>query len=216
MKRKPLAVTVALAAALVVQPARGMALRVTMAEGPLGNALQHPGASLSDAVPDFGLVNQDGQAIKLGQYRGRTLILTFIYTRCAQPGFCPLTMRNFQKLEEALSADPLLLARTHLLSISFDPAFDTPEVLRGFGQGFVPDRGQGRFSHWELATGSAEQLKAISEFFFFGLVDWGEEGQISHTLCTAIIGPDGKVARVYRDNQWTVGDAVREVRRVTR
>jgi protein SCO1/2 len=186
--------------------ARG--LQVVRREG----GLQPAGAAGGDLVPDFGLVNQDGQAIKLAQYRGNTLILTFIYTRCPLPEYCPLMMRNFQKLDEGLSADPTLFTKTRLLSISFDTAYDTPEVLRSFGRAFVKDRGQGRFSHWELATGSAEQVKAVAQFF--GLVYWGEEGQITHSLCTAIIGPDGKVAMVYRDNQWTVDQAIQEVRRL--
>ena len=169
------------------------------------------GAAGGDQVPDFGLVNQDGQAIKLSAYRGRTLILTFIYTRCPLPEYCPLMMRNFQRLDEGLAGEPELFARTHLLSISFDTAYDTPPVLRSFGRAFVKERGPGRFRHWELATGSAEQVKEVAQFF--GLVYWGEEGEITHSLCTAIIGPDGKLAKVYRDNLWTVEDALGEVRR---
>ena len=176
-----------------------------------GGGLQPAGAGAGDLVPDLPLVNQDGQAIRLGQYRGRTLILTFIYTRCPLPEYCPLTMRNFQRLDESLSAEPALYPKTHLLSISFDTAYDSPEVLRSFGRAFVKDRRPDRLSHWELATGSAEQVKDVAEFF--GLVYWDEEGQITHSLCTAIIGPDGKVAKAYHDNLWTVDEAMSEIRR---
>ena len=171
-------------------------------------------ASPGDTVPDFALVNQDGKPIHIGQYAGRTLVLTFIYTRCPLPEFCPLMMRNFQELDEALSADRRLSARTHLLTVSFDTAYDTPEVLRSFGRAHVKDRGEGRFVRWELATGSEEQVKAIAGFF--GLMFWSEGGQITHSLRTAIIGPDGKVAKVYSDNLWTVEEAVREVAAVAR
>jgi len=176
-----------------------------------GSGLQHTGAAVGELVGDFGLVNQDGRAIHLGEYRGRTLVLTFIYTRCPLPEFCPLMMRNFQKLDEGLAGDAALLGKTHLLSISFDTAFDTPEVLRSFGSAFVKDRGNGRFAHWELATGSQQQIKAVADYF--GLVFWGEEGQITHSLCTVIVAPDGRVTRIYRDNLWTVEEALTEIRR---
>ena len=176
------------------------------------SALQ-PGVAAGDVVQDFGLVNQDGRAIRFADYRGQTLVLTFIYTRCPLPEFCPLMMRNFQKLDEALSETPALFDKTHLLSISFDTAFDTPQVLTSFGSAFVKDRGRGRFAHWELGTGSERQIKDVAAFF--GLVYWADAGQLSHSLCTAIIGPDGRVSKLYRDNLWTVEDALAEIRRTT-
>ena len=148
------------------------------------------------------------------QYAGQTLVLTFIYTRCPVPEFCPLMMRNFQALDEALSADRALSSRTHLLTVSFDTVYDTPDVLRRFGRAHVKDRGEGQFARWELATGSEEQVKAIAGFF--GLMFWGDEGLITHSLRTAIIGPDGKVAKVYNDNLWTVEEAVRDIRAAAR
>ena len=171
-------------------------------------------ASPGDNVPDFALINQDGRPIHIGQYAGQTLALTFIYTRCPVPEFCPLMMRNFQALDEALSADRGLSSRTRLLTVSFDTAYDTTEVLRSFGRAHVKDRGEGQFARWELATGSEEQVKAIAGFF--GLMFWGEAGRITHSLRTAIIGPDGKVAKVYNDNLWTVEEAVRDIRAVAR
>ena len=186
--------------------ARGLPVKIS-GQGP-------PPAAAGEAIPDLELVNQDGKLIRLGQYRGRTLVLTFIYTRCPLPEFCPLMMRNFQQLDEALAADPALFAQTHLLSISFDPAHDTPEVLRGYGRSFVQERGQGRFSHWELATGSAVQVKAVAQLF--GLEFWAEGGEIVHALRTAVIGPDGTLAKVYDGNLWTPQEALADIRRVAR
>ena len=141
----------------------------------------------------------------LGPDLALTLLLAFIVLLAASnaalrplPEFCPLMMRNFQKLDEALADDAALLGKTHLLSIGFDTAFDTPEVLRSFGSAFIKDRGNGRFAHWELATGSPQQITAVADYF--GLVFWGEEGQITHSLCTPIVAADGRVAKVYRDN----------------
>jgi len=168
-------------------------------------------ASPGDAVPDFDLVNQDGKRIHLAQYGGRTLVLTFVYTRCPVPEFCPLAMKLFHELDEALARDPALAPRAHLLTISFDATHDTPAVLRSFGRAYVVDRGEGSFARWEFATGSEEQIKAITGFF--GLLYWNDQEQITHSLRTAIIGPNGKVVQVYGDNLWTAEEAVREVRR---
>src|SRR5438105_7307992 len=104
-----------------------------------------PGAQLKPsnhaaAVPDFTLVNQDGKRIRLEQYRGKALLLTFIYTRCPLPDYCPLMTHNFAEIEKALMEWPELYTKTHLLSISFDSQHDTPPVLRNYARAFVTDR----------------------------------------------------------------------------
>lgn len=157
-------------------------------------------AGPGDAVPDFTLVNQDGGRIHFRQYRGKTLLLTFIYTRCPLPDYCPLMSNNFAEIENALKKDPALIARTHLLSVTIDPQNDTPQVMRAYASQFVPDGGTEDFSHWEMATGSADEVKKVAEFF--GLRYWQESGQIVHSLRTALIGPDGRVLKVYRGNDW--------------
>ena len=87
-----------------------------------------------DIVPEFSLVNQDGKTIRLSRYRGKALLITFIYTRCPLPDFCPRVTRNFAAIDKALAASPSLFARTHLISASFDPEHDTSDRLKAFGQ----------------------------------------------------------------------------------
>ncbi len=161
-------------------------------------------------VPDLRLVNQDGVPIGLAGYRGRVLVLTFIYTRCPVPEFCPRMMTRLSELDERLSADPALFEKTHLLAISFDHEFDTPEVLRYYGKAWAKDRGRGRHHHFELATGSAEQVRAAADFF--GVSFWNEAGQIVHSFCTAVIGADGRLAASFDGNEWTADELLREVR----
>lgn len=143
-------------------------------------------------LPDFSLVNQAGKKIKLSQYRGRTLVLTFIYTRCPLPDYCPLMSRNFAEIQKGLPA------RTQLLSISIDPAYDTPQVLREYGLRYLPN--EKAFQTWEFATGSAEEVQAVAKFF--GLSYWQENDQIIHGLRTAIVSPEGKLVKVYHGNEW--------------
>jgi protein SCO1 len=168
------------------------------------------GAEPGTAVPNFTLTNQDGEPIQLNQYQGRTLAVSFIYTRCPIPEFCPFLMKNFKQLDEALAKDRALFDKTHLLTVSFDPKHDTPPVLRRYGAAFAKDRGKGRFDHWELATGTPEQVKDVA--VFFGLEYWGEGTEIAHSLRTGIIGPTGKLVRIFNDNNWTADDALASIR----
>ena len=163
-----------------------------------------PGAE----VPDFPLINQDGKRIHLHQYRGKALLLTFIYTRCPLPDYCPLLSRNFAKILEQLRSDPSLAASTHLLSISIDPEYDTPAVLRRYGLDCAGKSSP--FERWEFASGSPEQVRKVAEFF--GLSYWNERGQIVHALVTALIGPDGKVRKIYPGNQWQPADVLTDLR----
>lgn len=150
-----------------------------------------------DEVPDFRFLNHDGKKVHLQQYRGQTLLVTFIYTRCPLPDYCPLMSSNFAEINRALEKDGALGSKTHLLSITVDPEYDRPRVLRGYGK---PYAGASGFKRWDLLTGSKDEIKMAAEFF--GLSYWPEKDQIIHSLRTAIIGPDGKVARLYRGNEW--------------
>lgn len=166
-------------------------------------------AQPGDEVPSFSLINQDGKQIRLGQYRGRALLLTFIYTRCPLPDYCPLMSSNFAAIDKELKKTPALYDRTHLLSISFDTAYDTPKVLKSYGSAYTENYTSETFSHWEFATGTPEEIKEIAGFF--GLRYYDESNQIVHGLRTAIITPDGKVYKVYRGNDWKPEDVMRDL-----
>lgn len=150
-----------------------------------------------DEVPDLRLVNQDGRKIRLQQYRGKTLLVTFIYTRCPLPDYCPLMTSNFAEINRALDKNQSLGSKTHLLSITVDPEYDRPQILRAYATRYV---GGSTSKRWEFATGTKDDIKTAAEFF--GLSYFPEKDQIIHSLRTAIIGPDGKVAKVYRGNEW--------------
>jgi protein SCO1/2 len=172
------------------------------------NSLPHEG----DAVPDFALVNQSGKRISIKQYRGKALLITFIYTRCPLPDYCPLMSSNFAEIDRALQKDPALFAKTHLLSVSFDSSYDTPAVLRSYGGAYTEKFTDERFEHWEFASGSAEEVKAITKFF--GLRYEPKSDQIIHSLVTAIISPDGKVFKIYSYDEWKPDDVLADLRKI--
>ena len=163
-----------------------------------------------DAVPDFRLVNQDGKPVRLKQYQGKALLLTFIYTRCPVPEYCSLMSSNFAAIERELQKDAALYKSTHLLSISFDPAYDTPKVLRSYGAAQTGNYDKETFTHWEFVTGEAEEVKKLAQFF--GLTYIPEKGEFVHSLQTALIAPDGKLARLYSGNEWKPADVLADMR----
>lgn len=175
---------------------------------PPKSELQIP--SEGQPVPDFVFTNQDGRRIHLSQYRGKAVLLTFIYTRCPLPDYCPRMTHNFAEIEKALKQDPAAYDRTHLLSISFDPEFDTPRVLRQHALAVASIPANELFRHWEFAAPNAKDLDALAHFF--ALSQWKEDGQIVHSLSTAIIDPDGKIYRWYHGNSWTTEEVLRETR----
>jgi len=157
-----------------------------------------------DEIPDFTLVNQDGKPIHLAQYKGKSLALTFVYTRCPQPDQCTLMSSNFAAVDLELQKQPSVYAKTHLLTVSFDPEYDTPKVMRSYGASHTGRYSDEKFEHWEFTTGSAEEVKRIAEFFglrYFKDSSTGEE-QVMHSLRTAVIDPNGKLVKLYRGNEW--------------
>ena len=114
-----------------------------------------------DQVPDFKLVNEDGRRIHLEQFRGKALLLTFIYTRCPLPDFCPRVTRNFAVLEKSLAAYPQLYAKTHLLCASFDPEGDTPERLKSYGETYMGSMAPEAFAHWDFAVSSKDRKSVV-------------------------------------------------------
>lgn len=160
-------------------------------------------------VPDFALVNQDGKHVRLAHYRGKSVLLTFIYTRCPLPDYCPLMTHNFAEIEKTIETTPELYAKTHLLSISFDSQYDTPKVLRNYARAFVTDRGQQTFEHWEFAAIPAAEKNDVTKFFDVFVMQ--EQGQITHSMSTAIISPDGRIYKAYNGNDWKPADVLADL-----
>lgn len=170
-------------------------------------AHQHIPAPGED-VPDFHFVNQNARRISLKQYRGQVLFVTFIYTRCPFPDYCPRVGAQFAELRQRLAADSVLSARTHLLCISFDPEHDTPKVLREYGFSLAHSRQTKLFDDWEFAVPRATDLPQIADYF--GLIYKPEGGLITHSLSTAVIGPDGKIVSWYHGSEWQISDLLKD------
>ena len=164
-----------------------------------------------DAVPDFKLRNQDGRTIHLNQYRGQDLLITFIYTRCPLPNFCPLVTRNFAVISRDLASNPALKGKTHLICVSFDPENDTPERLKAYGQQYIGSDAKSAFANWDFAVPGKPVLADMAKYFDVG-ISAGPDQTITHTLSTTLIGRDGKVLKFYPGNEWTPDQVVNDIK----
>jgi protein SCO1 len=162
-----------------------------------------------DEVPNFKLINQNGKPTSLHEYRGQTLLLTLIYTRCPFPDFCPRVSHEFSAIERQVRADPARYGKTHLLSISFDPAHDTPKVLRAYGYSCAGSKDPTLFAHWEFAAIPLTELPEFADYF--ALTYKEEGGLITHSLSTAVISPDGKVFKWYHGADWQASDLLQDI-----
>jgi protein SCO1/2 len=163
-----------------------------------------PGAEL----PEVRLVNQDGKKISTSTFKGRALLVTFIYTRCPFPDQCPLMSANFAQLNGELAKDTGLRARTRLLSVTLDPEYDKPEVLRAYGAAYAG----GKFDNWDFATGDPDEIRRLAQFL--GLAYKAENGQVVHSLRTALVSPEGRLVKIYRGNEWKPSEVLDDLKGV--
>jgi len=166
-----------------------------------------------EAVPDFTFRNQSDKRVRLAQWKGKVLLVTFIYTRCPLPNFCVRMSRNFAAIDKQLQKDPKLFAKTHLLSVSFDPKYDTPQVLRSYGEAYTGQYTRETFAHWDFAAPTQQELPKVLQFFDIGATPEKDQ-TITHSLSTVVIGPDGKIFKWYPGNDWTPDQVMQDVRKL--
>jgi len=178
------------------------------AKPPAAPQMLMPGAR----VPDFALINQDGRKIRLSDFAGKALLVTFIYTRCPMPNFCPRLSSQFARIQNELKKNPEDYGKSHLLTISFDPKYDTPAVLRKYGLAYL-DGDAGGFSHWDFASTNPTDLRRLAQAF--GLAYQEEGNQISHTMSIVLIAPDSTVAKFWFTD-WTWAELMESLQQAAR
>jgi protein SCO1 len=160
-----------------------------------------------DVLPAFSLTDEANRAFTNADLRGRLTAVTFIFTRCPVPDFCPLMVKRFQQVQRALQRDRSL-GDVRLLSITLDPAYDTPAVLGAYARamGASPER-------WRFVTGGPAEIATLTNAFS---VHTERNGVfIDHTLATAIVDADGQLVEIWRGNGWTAANILDALRRET-
>ncbi|HUR45867.1 MAG TPA: SCO family protein [Candidatus Saccharimonadales bacterium] len=163
---------------------------------------------IGDTMPDYHFTNELGKAVSLADYKGQSVAITFIFTRCPFPTFCPKMSTSFRDAQNLLKRRADAPTNWHLFTISFDPFFDTPPVLSQYAKRFDADP-----QRWNFLTGDLIDITAIAEQF--GLIFWRPDPKevtgISHNLRTVVIDARGKVFKVMKENEWkpeTLADAL--------
>ena len=155
-----------------------------------------------DTVPETKLVDQDGRAISLADFKGSAAAITFIYTRCPLPQYCPLMDRRFAEVQQLAAADPALAGKIRLLSVSFDPQFDRAETLRAHAKKLNADP-----AVWRFATAEESIVDRFAAEFGVNVIR-EKDGSITHNLRTAVIDPTGHVRSIVDNNAWTAEELV--------
>lgn len=158
------------------------------------------GVAVGDDVPDFALVDQTGKTVKLSQFRGEPVAVTFAYTRCPVATACPMTMTKFAKINAGLTGK----GSGKLLSITVDPENDTPAVLRDFASKIGADP-----KRWKFLTGDPRAVARAAESF--GVLYYPDRGQIVHSQVVAVVDPAGKLATIYFGEMWDAETVLRDL-----
>jgi len=178
------------------------------ASGPVarsGFELLKPG----EEVPDTKFVDQDGRKRSFSAFRGSPVVMTFIYTRCPLPTFCPLMDRHFAAMQKPLKEDPAL-GKVHLVTVSFDPKTDTPPVLKKHAKTLNAD-----LSRWTFLTGDRDEIDRFASRFGVSIARaMNDPRDITHNLRTAIVGADGRLVKVYIGNEWSPDQVLADLRSV--
>jgi protein SCO1 len=162
-----------------------------------------------DAVPSGAFVDQDGRKRTFESFRGAPLVLTFIYTRCPLPTFCPLMDRQFATIQNRLAGDAAL-RRVHLVTISFDPTYDTPPVLKKHARELHAD-----LSRWTFLTGDRDAVDRFAMRFGVSIARaMNDPRDITHNLRTAIVDGEGRLVKVYTGNSWTPEQVLADLKTV--
>lgn len=164
---------------------------------------------LGDEIPSIALVDQDGGVRDIASFRGSSLVITFVYTTCPIPTFCPVMDRHFQAIQEGLKADPAL-QQVHLASITFDPEIDTPLVLKKHAEKIGADP-----ECWTFLTGDRNEIDLFASRFGLTISrNMNDPGDITHNLRTALVDANGALVRTYTGYDWTPEQVLADLRRV--
>jgi len=162
-----------------------------------------------EQVPDNAFLDQDGKKRTFSGFKGTPVVMTFIYTKCPLPTFCPLMDRHFAAMQQPLKDDPTM-RRVHLVTVSFDPATDTPPVLKAHAKTLKAD-----LSRWTFLTGDRDEVDKFAARFGVSVGRaLNDPRDITHNLRTVIIDADGKLVKTYTGNEWSPEQVLADLKSV--
>jgi protein SCO1/2 len=161
-----------------------------------------PGQTVKDAT----LVDQDNTPRQFSTFKGHRLAVTFIYTRCPLPDFCPLMDKHFAAIQTTIKGTPAL-ADVRLLTVTLDPEFDRPAIMKAYAR-----RREADPAVWTFLTGEpAEVNRFATQFGLYVEHNPQDAINITHNLRTAVIDPEGRLVSVHSGNSWTPAELVADL-----
>jgi len=160
---------------------------------------------IGQKVPDFQLVNQEGKSVKLSDFKGKVILITFLYTQCPYPDKCPMLAQKLNKTKDLLDQMEGSKERFQVISITLDPKRDTPEHLKEYAQGM--DQGS---TNWAFLTGKPNDIAKVASMF--DVIYYTEKGVIEHNMRTAVLDGNLKLRRMIKGNEWKPGEIATAVR----
>ena len=150
--------------------------------------------AVGQPIPDFTLTDQQGRALHFRQFAGKVVAINFVYTRCALPEYCVRSTNNFgviqKQFQKRLGKDLVLL------TVTFDPVHDRPEILRNYANTWKADP-----ENWRFLTGAVGDVQRVCDLFGVNYVP--DEGLFVHSLHSAIVDRDGKLVANLEGNEFT-------------
>ncbi len=159
---------------------------------------------LDEEVPNFQLIDQNSQKVALKDFRGQGVIVSFLFTRCPYPDKCPMIGRKLSDLANLIERTGQK-DRLQVFAITLDPAYDKPEVLKAYAQGF--DKNQ---KNWKFLTGTENEIAQVAGAF--GVAYWKENGLVEHNMRTAFIDPQGRLRVLKNGSTWRAGEFAAEIK----
>jgi protein SCO1/2 len=172
-------------------------------EAALAGGVLEPG----DLVPDAAFIDQSDRRRSFDEWRGSLTLVTFIYTNCPVANFCPLMDQNFATIQGAVAEDPQLKGQVRLVSITFDPARDTPAVLAAHAA-----RRRADPAVWTFLTADEVTTNRFAARFGVGVIPSTGTADITHSLRTALVDRNGRIVKFYSGNEWTPGAVLADLR----
>lgn len=167
---------------------------------PTGSTLK-----VGQKVPDFSLIDQNSKKVSLSDFKGKVVLVTFLYTQCPYPEKCPMLAQKLGKTRDLLDQVEGAKGQFQVISITLDPKRDTPEALKQYAQGQDENA-----TNWTFMTGKASEVNKVASLF--GVIYYTEKGVIDHNMRTAVLDKSGKLVKLFTGNDWKPGEAAALVR----
>lgn len=177
-----------------------LALTMCALADPTGSTLR-----IGQKVPDFSLTDQNARKVALSDFKGKVVLVTFLYTQCPYPEKCPMLAQKLGKTRDLLDQVESAKGQFQVVSITLDPKRDTPEALKKYAQGQDENA-----SNWTFMTGKASEVNKVASLF--GVIYYTEKGVIDHNMRTAVIDRKGKLSKLFTGNDWKPGEIAALVR----